>query len=316
MTINILCTLLLHHIYAAPPPFSYLLPFLSQPCLFLILLSSIKSERNLKELASMVFTMVLLRLVDLVLYQLLANSCYRAARKMKSYGFHLGYLSSKTPHQVSSFPSITKCDLEGRVSQTLICDIHAVLSRSHSFFPYFMLVAFEGGSILRALLLLLSCPVLWILDYEQKLRVMTFITFCGLRIKEMESTSRAVLPKFYLENLNLQAYEVLASAGSKVVLTSVPRVMVEGFLKEYLSVGAVIGTELHTVGCYFTGLLSDSGLLVKHRALKDYFGDRKPDIGIGSSSVHDHLFISLCKVIIIRLHNYYQFPKLPLVLFV
>ena len=244
----------------------------------------------------MVFPMVLLRLADWVLYQLLANSCYRAARKMKSYWFHLGYMSSKPQHQPSSSPSLTKCDLEGRVSQTLACDIHRVLLRSHSFFPYFMLVAFEGGSILRALLLLLSCPLLWILDYEMKHRVMTFITFCGLRIKDMESTSRAVLPKFYLENLNLKAYEVLASAGSKVVFTSVPRVMVEGFLKEYLSVDDVIGTELHTVGCYFTGLLSGSGLLVKHIALKDYFGDRKPDIGIGSSSVHDHLFISLCKV--------------------
>ncbi|KAK7385909.1 hypothetical protein VNO78_31871 [Psophocarpus tetragonolobus] len=244
----------------------------------------------------MVFPVVLQRLADWVLYQLLANSCYRAARKMKSYGFHLGYLSSKPPPQPSSFPSVTKFDLEGRGSQTLVaCDIHRVLLRSQSFFPYFMLVAFEGGSILRALLLLLSCPVLWILDHELRLRVMTFITFCGLRISVMESMSRAVLPKFYLENLNLHAYEVLASAGSKVVFTSVPRVMVEGFLKEYLSVGAVVGTELHTVGCYFSGLLSGSGLLVKHRALKGYFGDTKPDIGVGSSSVHDHLFLSLCK---------------------
>ncbi|OIW04209.1 hypothetical protein TanjilG_00769 [Lupinus angustifolius] len=242
----------------------------------------------------MEFPMMLLRLINLVLYKLLANSCYRAARKVKSYGFHFGYLSSKTPHQ-PSFPSVIKCDLEGRVSQTLICDIHNVLLRSNSFFPYFMLVAFEGGSILRALLLLLSCPILWILDYEQKLKVMTFITFCGLKINNMENISRAVLPKFYLENLNLHAYEVLASAGSKVVFTSVPRVMVEGFLKEYLSVGDVIGTELNTIGSYFTGLISASGLLVKHRALRDYFGDRKPDIGIGSSSVHDHLFISLCK---------------------
>ncbi|CAL0317502.1 unnamed protein product [Lupinus luteus] len=242
----------------------------------------------------MEFPMVLLRLVNLVLYKLLANSCYRAARKVKGYGFHFGYLSSKTSHQ-PSFPSVTKCDLEGRVSQTLICDIHNVLLRSQSFFPYFMLVAFEGGSIFRALLLLLSSPILWILDYDQKLRVMTFITFCGLKIKNMENTSRAVLPKFYLENLNLHAYEVLASAGSKVVFTSVPRVMVEGFLKEYLSVGDVIGTELNTLGSYFTGFISDSGLLVKHRALKDYFGDKKPDIGIGSSSVHDHHLISLCK---------------------
>ncbi|XP_057439822.1 glycerol-3-phosphate acyltransferase 1-like [Lotus japonicus] len=244
------------------------------------------------------FPIVLLKLVEWILYQLLANSCYRAARKVKSFGFHLGHLSPKTPHQPSSFPSITKCDLESRgsQSQTLVCDIHRVILRSHSFFPYFMLVAFEGGSIFRAFVLLLSCPVLWILDHELKLKVMTFITFSGLRVKNMDNISRAVLPKFYLENLNLHAYEVLASAGSKVVFTSVPRVMVEGFLKEYLSVGAVIGTELHAVGGYFTGLLAGSGLLVKHRALKEYFGDRKPDIGIGSSSVHDHhLLISLCK---------------------
>lgn len=241
------------------------------------------------------FPMVLLRLVDLVLYQLLANSYYRAARKMKSYGFYLGYHSSKPPHQASFFPSITKCDLEGRGSQTLVCDIHRVLLRSHSFFPFFMLVAFEGGSIFRAFFLLMSCPLLLILDHELKIKVMTFITFCGLRIKDMESVSRAVLPKFYLENLNLQAYEAFASAGSRVVITSVPRVMVEGFLKEYLSVGDVIGTELHTVGRYFSGFVNGSGLVVKHRALKDYFGDRKPDIGIGSSTLHDHLFISPCK---------------------
>lgn len=240
--------------------------------------------------------MVLQRLLEWVLYQLLANSYYKAARKMKSYGFHLGYLSSKSLHQPSNFPSITKCDLENRMSQTLVCDIHRVLLRSQSFFPYFMLVAFEGGSILRAFILLLSCPLLMILDHELKIRVMTFITFCGLRIKDMENVSRAVLPKFYLENLNLMAYEVLASTGSSVVITSMPKVMVEGFLKEYLSVGHVIGTDLHTIGCYFTGFFSDSGLVLKHRALKDYFGDRKPDIGIGSSSVFDHLLISLCKV--------------------
>ncbi|KAJ1379685.1 Phospholipid/glycerol acyltransferase [Sesbania bispinosa] len=214
----------------------------------------------------MMFPMVLLRLADWILYQLLANSCYRAARKMQSYWFHLGYLSSKPPPQPSSFLVLPN-----------------------------VIWSLEGGSIFRAILLLLSCPVLWILDYELELKVMTFITFCGLKIKDMESVSRAVLPKFYLENLNLQAYEALASAGSKVVFTNVPRVMVEGFLKEYLSVGDVIGTELHTVGCYFSGLFSASGLLMKHRALKDYFGDKKPDIGIGSSSVNDHLFLSLCK---------------------
>ncbi|KAL6134949.1 hypothetical protein ACLB2K_067177 [Fragaria x ananassa] len=204
----------------------------------------------------MVLPMVLLKLADWVWYQLLANSCRRAARKVRNY---------KPPkHQPPSFPSIAKCEI-------------------------------TGGGVIRAFLLLLSCSFLWILDYELQLRVMIFITFCGLKIKNMESVGRAVLPKFYLKNLNLHAYEALASTRSKVVFTSVPRVMVEGFLKEYLEVDDVKGTELLTSGHYFTGLLSKSGLLTKHRALKEHFGDRKPDIGLGTSSHRDNLFISLCK---------------------
>ncbi|KAK6134995.1 hypothetical protein DH2020_031279 [Rehmannia glutinosa] len=246
---------------------------------------------------TMEFPMVLLRLADWFLYHFLAISCYRAAMKLKNhaYFFLKNPSNIKSSHHFSLYPNASKCNLYGRKSQTLVCDIHNCLLRSQSFFPYFMLVAFEGGSIFRALLLLLSCPLLWVLDYELKMRVMIFITFCGLRLKDMDSVSRAVLPKFYLENLNLDAYEVLESAGSKVVFTSVPRVMVEGFLKEYLSVDSVIGTELHSAGQYFTGLVSNSGLVVKHRALKEFFGEKRPDIGIGSSSLHDHLLMSLCK---------------------
>ncbi|KAH7578419.1 hypothetical protein JRO89_XS01G0379500 [Xanthoceras sorbifolium] len=245
----------------------------------------------------MEFPMVILKLAEWILYQLLANSCYRAAKKMRSYGFFSRNPSPKSPSQQQPplYPSVTKCDLENRGFDTLVCDMNGVLLRSQSVFPYFMLVAFEGGSILRAFLLLLSCLVLWVLDYEMKLRVMIFISFCGLKKKNMESVSRAVLPKFYLENLNAHAYDVLASTGSRVVFTSVPRVMVEGFLTEFLRVDGVVGTELHTVGNYFTGLVSGSGLLVKHRALNEYYGDRKPEIGLGTSSLHDHLFLSHCK---------------------
>ncbi|KAM1429897.1 hypothetical protein ACFX2I_046036 [Malus domestica] len=245
----------------------------------------------------MVLLMVLLKLTDWVLYQLLANSCQRAARKVRNYGSLVGNSPPLTSPQKQpfSFPSVTKCNLEGREYDKIACDIFGSLLKSPSVFPYFMLVAFEGGSILRALLLLLSYPILLVFNNEHRLRVMIFITFCGLRKKDMESVGRAVLPKFYLENLNLQVYEVLASAGSRVVLTSVPRVMVEHFLKDYLEVGDVLGTELHTIGHYFTGLLSKSGFLVKHKALKKHFGDKKPDIGIGSLSLQDQLFTSLCK---------------------
>ncbi|XP_057808034.1 glycerol-3-phosphate acyltransferase 1-like [Salvia miltiorrhiza] len=191
-------------------------------------------------------------------------------------------------------PSLSKFSPRGgRVS--LVCDIHRCLLRSPSFFPYFMLVAFEGGGPLRALLLLLSCPLLLLLDYETKMRAMIFITFCGMRQRDAESVSRAVLPKFYLENLNLHAFAALDSAGYRAVFTAVPRVMVEHFLKEYLAVDSVVGTELRCAGEFFTGLVSPAGLVVKHRAVKEMFGDKRPDVGIGASTLHDHFMISLCK---------------------
>lgn len=251
---------------------------------------------------TMEFPMVLLRLADCFLYHFLANSFYRAAMKLKNHGKNPNSLRSppsqqqQSLHPLSLFPNISKFNPNGRKSQTVVCDFHRCLLRSQSFFPYFMLVAFEGGSILRALLLLLASPLLIFLDYEMKMRVMIFITFCGMRVKDMDSVSRAVLPKFYLENLSLQAFEALDSAGTKAVFTAVPRVMVEGFLKEYLSVDSVVGTELRTAGKFFTGLVSPSGLVVKHRAVKEFFGEKKPDVGIGASTLHDHLFISLCKV--------------------
>ncbi|KAK9061392.1 hypothetical protein SSX86_018573 [Deinandra increscens subsp. villosa] len=249
------------------------------------------------------FLMFFLKLAEWLIYQLLANSCYKAAMKVKNHGFFLlkNHPSHKSPHhQPPLFPTITKCSLN-KDQETLVCDIqNTLLLNSTSFFPYFMLVAFEGGSILRAFVLLLSYPFLLLLDHESALKVMIFITFCGLKMKDMKNVGRAVLPKFYLENLNLKVYEMFASAtsyGIKVLIfTRVPRVMVEGFCKEYLSVDDVMGTELHTIGGFFSGFVSSSGVLVKHKAVKEWFGnERKPDVGIGTYGLHDQLFISQCK---------------------
>lgn len=245
-----------------------------------------------KGLKDMAFPMVLLRIAEWILFKIWAKSLYRAATKVRNNSF---FRRNPSSLRSSQFPSVTKCSLHGRESQTVACGINGSLLRSQSFFPFFMLIAFEGGGIFRAFLLLLSSPLLLVLNYQLKLRVMIFITFCGLRLKDMETVSRAVLPKFYLENLNVHVYEVLASAGSRMVFTSLPIVMVQGFLKEYLNVDTVRGTELQTVGHYYTGFLSTSGLLVKHRDLKEFCGENKPDIGIGSSTLHDHLLISLCK---------------------
>ncbi|CAI9089228.1 OLC1v1023763C1 [Oldenlandia corymbosa var. corymbosa] len=162
-----------------------------------------------------------------------------------------------------------------------------------------MLVAFEGGSIFRAFLLLLSFPLLCTLRFELRMRFMIFITFCGLRLKDMDVVARVVLPKFYLEDLNLRVYEVVDSVGSRLVFTSLPRVMVEGFLKDYLNVEVVQGSELDTIwnGKYFSRLLAtSSGLLLnKDAALRKHFGEKSPDLGIGSLTADDLKFISVCK---------------------
>lgn len=242
----------------------------------------------------MVVPMVLLKVAAHWLF-----SFYKAARKIKTYGF-----LHKSQTLRSSHLSVTKISpqQERGSPQTLVSDFSSLLRPTSSFyFPYFMLVAFEGGSLIRALLLLLSSPILWALGYqsEPSLRIMTFITFCGLRVKDMELVSRAVLPKFYLENLHLQAYEVLDSVkGRRVLLGCLPRVMFEGFVREYLGVSEVLGTELQVVkGGYFSGLMvSWAGLDVKQMGLKDLF-EGKADVGLVTShSLHDHLFISHCKV--------------------
>ncbi|KAJ6810523.1 putative glycerol-3-phosphate acyltransferase 1 [Iris pallida] len=199
-----------------------------------------------------------------------------------------------------AIPSVAKCSVEGRGGQSLVSDFPGTILRSSSYFPYFMLVAFEGGSLLRALLLLLSHLLLFLLgtDGELGLRVMAFITFCGLRRKDVEVVSRAVLPKFYLEDLNSHSYRVLASAGRKVVVTRMPRVMVEGFLKEYLEVGEVVGSELKVIGgCFFTGFISSGGAAARSRTMKNLFSEKKADVGLVSyCNPHDHqLFVTHCK---------------------
>ncbi|CAN8306095.1 unnamed protein product [Cochlearia groenlandica] len=280
----------------------------------------------------MVFTELLVILAEWVLYRLLANSYYRASTKLRGYGFQLKTLinlyKSQPHHQQNQtfqdsqnliFPNITKyqelvdknraCSVSSDHIETLVCDIDGVLLRQHSskhfhtFFPYFMLVSFEGGSIIRSIFLLLSCSFLWALKQETKLKVLSFITFFGLRVKDMDNVSRSVLPKFFLENLNLRVYDVWdRTRYSKVVFTSLPQVIVERFLKEHLNADDVIGTKLQEIQVmgrkFYTGLSSGSGFIVKHKSAKDYFfnNKKKPTIGIGSSSSpQDHTFISICR---------------------
>ncbi|KAF8696992.1 hypothetical protein HU200_036639 [Digitaria exilis] len=189
---------------------------------------------------------------------------------------------------------------------TVVFDMHGALLGSTSLFPYFMLVAFEGGSLLRAMLLLCALPLVWALGGERSIagiRVMAFVAFAGLTTRDMDLVARAVMPKHYMEQLNAAVYERLwLPSKKKVVVTAAPRVMSEWFLMEYMAADAVVGLELRlvTVGRrrYFTGLLD--GPEPRQEAMKEAIAAEvtMADVGIVSNSNprDQQLFVPYCKV--------------------
>ncbi|KAF8024836.1 hypothetical protein BT93_F1869 [Corymbia citriodora subsp. variegata] len=152
------------------------------------------------------------------------------------------------------FANIAKRSLEDLSSETLVFDFEGTLLRSSSLFPYFMLVAFEAGGFLRALVLLLTYPFACMLNQETMLDVMVFVCFVGIR-RESFRLGRAVLPKFFLEDLGREACDGVMGFGQRRAVTRLPRVMVEEFLKEWLGVDTVVGRELAVFRGRFTGLM-------------------------------------------------------------
>ncbi|PWA69757.1 phospholipid/glycerol acyltransferase [Artemisia annua] len=184
---------------------------------------------------------------------------------------------------------------------TIVFDVEGGLLRSSSLFPYFMLVAFEGGGVLRGLVLFLCYPLVCSLRKELGLKIMVFICFFGIK-KDNFRIGRSVLPKLFLEDIGLEGFEVVMRCGRKVGLSELPSVMVEGFLKDYLGVDCVIGRDLKVVFGYFVGLMDDvTTTRSKSSLINDVFGERKVDchlIGFGCSNKNlDHQLFSHCKEI-------------------
>ncbi|XP_078153454.1 glycerol-3-phosphate acyltransferase RAM2-like [Carex rostrata] len=199
------------------------------------------------------------------------------------------------------FPTIEKCSSNGRENQTVVVNMDGTLLRDRSLFPYFALVAFEAGGVLRLLFLLLLSPIAGLLycfvSEASGIRVLIFATVVGMQVTKVESVARAVLPKFYATDINPETWHVFSAFGRRCVITVNPRIMVEPFLKEYLGVDTVIGTEICTWRDRATGLVSRSGVLVeknKADALRKSFGEKMPDIGLGSRET-DYPFMKLCQ---------------------
>ena len=185
-------------------------------------------------------------------------------------------------------------------AKTMVFNVEGTLLKSYSLFPYFMLVAFEAGSLLRALILFLLYPFICLVGQDMGLKIMVMVCFFGIK-KESFRVGSAVLPKFFLEDVGLEALEELKRGGRKVAVSDhFPQVMIESFLRDYLDVNCVLGRELKT-GCgYFLGLLEEKKkdmLNLEEILGKDSVISHDDIIGISQlNSSLDHPLFSHCKV--------------------
>ncbi|KAL5226834.1 hypothetical protein ABZP36_015099 [Zizania latifolia] len=188
---------------------------------------------------------------------LLALCCLLLRRLAGGRHLHLGGRMGKSA--ISSDPPPLSPSLDRLHGRTLVVDVEAWLLRPPvQEFSYFMVVAVEAGGFLRGLLLLLLYPVLCLLGDGSRGRAMATVALVGLEEKEVARVGRAVMPKFFLEAAAVEGVEAVRAARRSVAVSATfPRVMVEGFLREYVGVDAVVGSEVRSVAGVLTGLMDE-----------------------------------------------------------
>ncbi|XP_027352792.1 probable glycerol-3-phosphate acyltransferase 2 [Abrus precatorius] len=198
-----------------------------------------------------------------------------------------------TQFKYQRYPSLLhRSDLN---EHTIIFDVEGSLLKSSSVFPYFMLVAFEAGGILRAIVLLLLYPFVCLVGDEMGLKIMVMICFFGIKAESFRVGS-AVLPKLLLEDVGAEMFEVVNRGGKKVGLSKLPLVMVESFLKDYLEIDDVVGRKLKVFKGFFVGFMEERKTMHELELVLEGKGYCSDIIGI--SRFHkdlDHSFFSPCK---------------------
>ncbi|GAV75183.1 Acyltransferase domain-containing protein [Cephalotus follicularis] len=182
--------------------------------------------------------------------------------------------------------------------ESVVSELEGTLLKDRDPFSYFMLVAFETSGLIRFALLLIIWPMIRLLDMlgmgDSGLKLMIFVATAGVRESEIESVARAVLPKFYMDDIDMEAWRLFSSYEKRVVVTKTPRIMVDRFLKEHLRADEVIGSELviNRFG-FSTGFVKSDIDTISGRVIKLFTND-KPNLGLGRD-ISSSSFLILCK---------------------
>ncbi|OMP11935.1 Phospholipid/glycerol acyltransferase [Corchorus capsularis] len=216
-------------------------------------------------------------------------------------------------HKYPSFVHRTS-NLQYSSDQTLVFNVEEALLKSSSLFPYFMLVAFEAGGLLRAFVLFALYPLICLVSEEMGLEIIVLVCFFGIKQKSFRVGS-AVLPKFFLEDVGLETFEMLKKGGKKVGVSNIPQVMIESFLKDYLEIDSVVGRELKVFGGYFLGVMEEKK--TSKAALEEIIGSSQTlgsdIIGIFGlkKSLDYHLFSHCKEIYLVRKSDKKSWQQLP-----
>lgn len=188
-------------------------------------------------------------------------------------------------------------------SYSVVSELEGTLLKIPDPFAYFMLVAFEASGLIRFVILLFLWPTIALLDVlgyrNVSLKLMIFVATAGLHESEIESVARAVLPKFYMDDVSMDAWRAFGSCDKRVIVTRMPRVMVERFAKDHLRADGLIGTEIivNRFG-YATGLIQETDVdRSVYNSVANLFVDQRPQLGLGRPLISGSpTFLSLCEV--------------------
>uniref|UniRef100_A0A0E0L3D2 Phospholipid/glycerol acyltransferase domain-containing protein n=1 Tax=Oryza punctata TaxID=4537 RepID=A0A0E0L3D2_ORYPU len=187
--------------------------------------------------------------------------------------------------------------------RSVVAELEGALLRDAATFPYFMLVAFEASGLPRFAALLALWPLLWAVEAvlgrgDLALRAAAFVATAGVPRAEVEAVARAVLPKFMADDVDPAAWAAFgACGGRRVVVTRMPRVMVERFAREHLGAHEVVGCDLEYSRLRrSTGVVRGGGERAVADRVRALFADgHRPDVGIARSESATRSFLPFCK---------------------